>query len=147
MKDLWLNKYDKVAGKTPGSILEKQAARLGEKTKHQVEPVVEQSRVLLEEENSLWHRLLLTIPTRPMYQYGHFTMLHSADFYPVFFLVDEEMMRELQPGRIGRHSLLRVESEEELQPVLQGIFNSKETERVVGLLQAQNGNGSQGVKK
>jgi hypothetical protein len=139
MKDLWPNNYSKIAGKTPGSFLQKQAALLGEKTKHQVEPVVDKSRVLLQEDNSLWHQLLLTIPTRPRYSYGHFTMMHGADFYPVHFLVDEDVKQELQPERIMRNRLLTVESEEELRSLLSGIFNSKKTEHVVGLLEARNG--------
>lgn len=139
MKDFWPDNYSKVAGKTPGSILQKQATLLGEKTKHQVEPVVEKSRALFQDENSLRHRLWLTIPALPKYSYGHFTMMHGADFYPVLFLVDEEMKQELLPEQIVRNRLLTVESEEQLGPVLEGIFNAKETERVVGLLQAQNG--------
>lgn len=139
MKDLWPGNYSKLTGKTPASLLQKQAALLGEKTKHQVEPVIEKSRTLLQEENSLWHRLLLTIPTRPMYSYGHFTMMHGADFYPVLFLVDEDVKQELQPERIMRNRLLTVESEKELRSVLQGIFNAKKTEHVVSLLEAQNG--------
>lgn len=139
MKDLWPDSYKNVGGKTPGSILKKQAALLGKKTKHHVTPVVEQSSVFFQEDNSLRHRLWLTIPKRPMYRYGHFTMMHNTDFYPVLFLLDEEIKQELQPERIVRNSLLTVQSEEELRSVLEKIFNSKKTEHVVDLLQAQNG--------
>jgi len=41
-----------------------------------------------------------------MYSYGHFTMMHNTDFYPVLFLLDEEIKQELQPERIVRNRLL-----------------------------------------
>ena len=138
MRDLWADKYEKITKKTPASILKQQALKLGKKSNHQVQPTVSESKVLFKDDDSLLYRLLLTIPALPRYRYGHLTMIHGADFYPVLFLIDEDIKRELQPELGEWNRLLTVESEEQLRPVLQGIFNSKETQRIVDSLQARN---------
>ena len=139
MNDLWLDKYQKTRKKPPGSFLNEQALKLGQKTNHQVEPKVSSSKVLYQYNDTLWYKLLLSIPTLPHYRRGHLTMMHGADFYPVLFLIDEEIKQELRPELEEHNRLLTVESEEEFRDVLQGIFKSKETERIVNSLRARNG--------
>lgn len=138
MKDLWADNYQKITRKTPGSMLKEQTLKLGKKTNHEVNPRLDSEKVLYQDEDSWLYRLLLTIPALPHYRYGHLTMMHGADFYPLLFLVDEEIKQELEPDGDERNKLLTVESEEKFVPVLQGIFNAKETQRIVSSLRARN---------
>jgi hypothetical protein len=121
-QDLWPEDIAVVSDlKPPLTILREQASLLGNKTNNLVEGEVRSYNM---GNGILSHSFLVTSPIFN-YSYSLFTVMHSAEFYPVDFVDDSNIVLE------------SVNSEEAFVDKLRSIFASEKTRKVVSALIAQ----------
>lgn len=138
MKDLWPDDIKATGIKPPVTILKEQATLLGEKTNNIVTASVlrSESRNLLSPVfgKDFSYTFFIEAPALGGYRYALFSIGHSIEIYPVYFDLDESIKKEFI-GPIDKE--VSVDSEEEFLDILQGIFNSDKTKKVIGSILSQ----------
>ena len=139
MKDLWANKYEKMTGKAPMTILKEQASLLSEENNHLVTGRVWRAKQAVGNNNSLRYEFVFTTPARRYYHSPYFAIEYEFDFYPVFFYLDEETQKEVE-SQLGKASpllgRLSAQSEPQFLSVIEKIFRAEETLRIMDKIRA-----------
>ena len=131
MKDLWSDKYEKITGKAPITILKEQASLLSEENNQLVMGRVSRVKRAVGNNNSLRYDFVFTIPARRYYQSPYFAIEHEFDLYPVFFYLDEETQKEIEAQLGKSNGRLCAQSEEQFSSVVTKILGAEETLRIM----------------
>ena len=134
MEDLWpkdISSETKL--KAPVTILKEQGPLLGEKTKNIVFGVAARDRETVPD--SFCYSFLI-LAKAIGYSYQLFRTCHKIVFYPVkFTMVDDDILKEL--AIVSKHSLVSAKNEEEFKNLLNKIFNTEKTKRIISAILAQ----------
>ncbi len=142
MIDLWPNDIDAQVAKAPVSVLKAQAALLGQKTDNLVEAKVK--NFTKDGKASFEYQFFLESKVIG-YSYRLFSVLYSINLYPVLFVLDSDIQKELLQKRLlekyknsteGKNSFW-VQSEEEFIDLLGEILKSDKTKQIIRALLAQ----------
>lgn len=150
MYDLWPEDIGYSNIKSPLTILKEQASYLGAKTKNLVNGEV---RIVNKRQDDLpelplgsatpddssrqifSYNFYITAPALKNYRYRLFTIYFDIGLYPVEFLLDGEIQRQLNL----KQKPPRANSESEYTDMLGKIFNSDRTRLVINSLISQSG--------
>jgi hypothetical protein len=164
MQDLWPEITFEEQLDSPVAILKEQAALLGDKTQHIVTAEVRPLGTSIADQ--FVNGFYLVAPVLENYRYRLFTISYSVDPYPVIFELDELLHDEVKalgvrssiaasadalhsamksfndaewPGitrEIGQRTL-KAQNEQQFVNILQAIFASERTKRIINVLRAQ----------
>ena len=139
MVDLWPNEIEESGPLPPVTILKEQASLLGKKTKNLVEAQVYLiNGADFPVDSPLFeHGFFLIAPVLQNYRYRLFSIEHGVDMYPIEFQVGHEIKKEISPSWRNQKGEIKASSEEEFQNVLQEVFQSEKTLRVIKALLTQ----------
>jgi hypothetical protein len=130
MTDLWPNDLGTVTTKSPVSILKEQASLLGARTKNLVKGAVAGAHNSLVGgfPNTFCYAFGIVGPALDNYTYRLFTIGYDENLYPVHFLLDDSVARELG---VKREDGLVASDEQEFQQSLIRIFASQKSRQVI----------------
>lgn len=140
MLDLWPKNIDTPKVKAPVTILREQALLLGEKTNNLVEAKVKN---FTRQDKSQFEYELLLAAKAIGYSYRILTILYSIDLYPVTFLVDTDIKKELDEKGVAKdysedgERSFTVATESEFLDFLGKVLKSEKTIRVIHALLSQ----------
>lgn len=130
MTDLWPTDLATVTRKPPGTILKEQAALLGMKTKNVVNASVRQAGVDEIPGKLFSFSFLITAPVLGNYTYRLFIIYYDIDLYPVQFIVDDAIAREIGVDQDSGQQLIAAHEEEFIE-ILSRILGSQKTRQVI----------------
>jgi len=142
MTDLWPEGIAEPVTTSPVRFIREQAALLGQKTGNTVTAKVSRS-----EEGAYWqsgaafiYRFYIIAPTLD-YRFQLFQLAFPIEMYPVTIKPDDDIMEELNNANLntefGPYGTIRVDSEEQLIPLLASILGSAKSRKIVQSLVAQ----------
>jgi hypothetical protein len=134
MPDLWPKDITRDRPKSPVAILREQASLLAPKTQNMVEATVDTLAPFPDAE--FRYAFIIIAPALGDYRYELFSIEHGITMYPVKFHLDDDTMREIEPGSNPRSPIV-AESEEEYVKILGQTLGSKKTIQVVQTILAQ----------
>lgn len=164
MQDLWPEITFEEQLDSPVAILKEQAALLGDKTQHIVTAEVRPLGTSIA--NQFVNGFYLVAPVLENYRYRLFTISHSVDPYPVTFELDELLYDEVKAWgtrssttaaydtlhstmktlndaewsgtskEVNQRSL-KAKNEQQFIAILQAIFASERTKRIITVLRSQ----------
>ena len=137
MEDLWPDDIKAVTKiKAPVAILREQAALLGNKTDNIVTAEVSSYEPSGLKANQFYYVFYMEAPVLGGYRYNLFTISHDIELYPVYFTVEESIMKKASDGEA-----IKANSEEEFIGILKKIFDSDKTKGVIGAIFTQSSTG------
>ncbi len=138
MTDLWPADVATAAAKSPYTILREQAALLGAKTNNIVKAAVRDASANTELAKPFNYNFLITSPALGNYTYRLFMVSYDIGFYPVEFIVDDDIARELgvvpPEFSYGPPQELVASREDEFIRILSRVLGSEKTRRVIGAI-------------
>lgn len=133
MSDLWPSFTDIPKKRTPQAILEEQAALLGDKTQNIVQAETKRSSASMNITESgvvrfpFFYEFFIKAPILK-YKYKLFSIAHDVFLYPTNFYLDKDIEEEISEGKM---EYIIANNEEEFIHLLEKIFNSKKTIKIV----------------
>ncbi len=137
MTDLWPKTFGESTVKAPVFFLKQQAALLGAKTQNVVVAEVTQGG---SSAPAFRYQFLLVAPALSMYKFELFAITYGLDLYPVTFMLESRLLRELYPS--DKITSLRVENQDEFLGVLEVILRAERTKTAIQALIVQSRAGS-----
>ena len=147
--DLWPEDIGYSDMKSPLTILKEQASILGSKTKNLVNAEVRIADIMdiklqnlnvkhSVEDNTKYdfsYNFYITAPALNNYRYRLFTIFFDIGLYPVNFMLDGEIQKQICPLK----KPTKANSESEFMQILGHIFNSDRTRTIISSLISQSG--------
>jgi hypothetical protein len=133
MSDLWPSFTDIPKKRTPHAILEEQAALLGDKTQNIVQAETKRSSTSMHVTEGgivnapFFYEFFIKAPILK-YKYKLFSIAHDVFLYPTTFYIDNDIEEEILQGKMED---IIAHDEEEYIALLQKIFNSKKTIKII----------------
>jgi hypothetical protein len=150
IKNLWPTEIDNTNVTPPVTILNQQATMLGTVTKN---IILGDVKARESEEYDFSYIFYIVAPALSNYRYKLLTIWHNIDLYPVIIQVEENIYNEISPSDKDKtHFAFLIEppemerkipnsfqakSEDEFLEVLEAIFNTSKTKRIISALRAQ----------
>lgn len=135
MNDLWPESLELVKPEPEGpvTILEEQAALLGKKTKNLVTAEV---GVPSQFKGEIQYPFYLVAPQLNNYRYLLFSISYGIlSSYPVNFLLDEEIVKEIQPQ--NSRFIISANSDLEFVDLLKKVLQSAKTRQLINSLRTR----------
>ena len=137
MKNLWPEKFEPESLPPPKSLLQDQAGLLAKITggmvQAEVTPLDGTEPILYSLRNDFGFRFDLVGPFLDNYRFAVLRLAHDIAMYPVSVVIDKLISEELQLVDIGsRGGKCVVNSPEEMEALLERIFQSGRIRKVVG---------------
>ena len=112
---------------SPSRIIERQASLLGAKTNSIVIAQVNRKNI---SDNKFHYTFSLIAPVLDNYSFQLFAYLYDFDYYPIHFILDEKIDKEIK----FTETWINVKDREGLLILLGKIFNSKRVAQIINTL-------------
>jgi hypothetical protein len=140
MGSLWPDDLPSQTQKPPRVLLLEQALHLKKQTNSKLTADVVKRTVTQPVPATFNYSFVLVAPALGNYSFSLINFDHPVELYPVKIIVDDKMKASL-PALFPKERTIMAKNEEEFLKIVQEIFNSERTRKIIsGLLSQSGGN-------